>query len=49
MMRFKLTCAWQIVIALILGIAVGAALHYYTESRGWSVTCWGRPAIFLFA
>ncbi len=33
MKKIKISLAWQILIALILGIAVGAFLHNYTEYR----------------
>ncbi|AIJ08395.1 MULTISPECIES: glutamate/aspartate:proton symporter GltP [Edwardsiella] len=46
--RFKLTLAWQIVTALILGIAVGAALHDQTESRQWLVSNVLGPAGDIF-
>ncbi|AOP41703.2 glutamate/aspartate:proton symporter GltP [Edwardsiella piscicida] len=48
MKRFTLTLAWQIVIALILGIAVGAALHDQTESRQWLVSNVLGPAGDIF-
>lgn len=35
MKRFKLTLAWQILIALILGIAVGTVLHNQPETATW--------------
>src|SRR5699024_12776196 len=35
MKGFKLTLAWQILIALILGIAVGAVLHNQPETATW--------------
>ncbi len=48
MKRFTLTLAWQIVIALILGIVVGAALHDQTESRQWLVSNVLGPAGDIF-
>ncbi|AKH90332.1 MULTISPECIES: glutamate/aspartate:proton symporter GltP [Edwardsiella] len=48
MKRLRLTLAWQIVIALILGIIVGAVLHDQGESRQWLVSNLLSPAGDIF-
>ena len=44
----KFSLAWQILIALVLGIIVGAVLHNQPESREWLVTNILRPAGDIF-
>lgn len=38
MKAVKFSLAWQILIALVLGIAAGAILHNQPENREWLVT-----------
>lgn len=33
MKSFKLSLAWQILIAMVLGILLGSYLHYHSDSR----------------
>lgn len=48
MKGFKITLAWQIFIALILGIIAGTLLHNYPEHRQWLVTNILQPAGDIF-
>ncbi|CCG88723.1 glutamate/aspartate:proton symporter GltP [Erwinia piriflorinigrans] len=48
MKAVKFSLAWQIVIALVLGIAVGAVLHNQPENREWLVTNILSPAGDIF-
>lgn len=48
MKSVKLALAWQILIALVLGIIVGAVLHNQTESREWLVSNILSPAGDIF-
>lgn len=48
MRNIKLSLAWQILIALILGIAVGAILHNQVESKEWLVSNVLSPAGDIF-
>ena len=48
MKSVKFSLAWQILIALVLGIAVGAVLHNQQESREWLVTNVLSPAGDIF-
>ncbi|MFV7190010.1 hypothetical protein ACNPO9_14275, partial [Klebsiella pneumoniae] len=33
----KVSLAWQILLALVLGILLGSYLHYHAESRDWLI------------
>lgn len=44
----KISLAWQILIALILGIALGAVLHEQQESRQWLISNILSPAGDIF-
>ncbi|CAI1842386.1 Glutamate-aspartate carrier protein [Serratia quinivorans] len=48
MKSVKISLAWQIMIALALGIIVGAVLHNQTESREWLVSNILSPAGDIF-
>ena len=48
MKSVKISLAWQILIALVLGIIVGAVLHNQTESREWLVSNILSPAGDIF-
>lgn len=44
----KFTLAWQILIALILGIIAGSVLHHFPEQRGWLIPNFLKPAGDIF-
>ncbi|SUB18897.1 Glutamate-aspartate carrier protein [Pantoea agglomerans] len=44
MKGFKISLAWQILTALVLGIVVGAVLHNQPDNREWLVTNILSPA-----
>ncbi|MDY0969583.1 glutamate/aspartate:proton symporter GltP [Siccibacter turicensis] len=44
----KFSLAWQILLALVLGIILGSVLHYQTDSRDWLVTNLLSPAGDIF-
>jgi len=48
MKGFKLTLAWQILIALVLGIIVGTVLHNQPDDREWLITNILTPAGDIF-
>ncbi|MGG6175819.1 glutamate/aspartate:proton symporter GltP [Pantoea allii] len=48
MKGFKISLAWQILIALVLGIIVGAVLHNQPEDREWLVNNILSPAGDIF-
>lgn len=48
MKGFKITLAWQILIALILGIVAGSILHDAPDSRAWMVANILKPAGDIF-
>ncbi|MCW6541581.1 glutamate/aspartate:proton symporter GltP [Yersinia ruckeri] len=48
MKSVKISLAWQILIALVLGILVGAILHNQVESRDWLVSNILSPAGDIF-
>lgn len=48
MKKLKITLAWQILIALILGILLGAVLHNQGELRDWMITNILSPAGDIF-
>lgn len=45
---FKISLAWQIVIALILGVIAGAVLHNQPENRDWLIVNILKPAGDIF-
>lgn len=45
---FKISLAWQIVIALILGVIAGAVLHNQPENRDWLMVNVLKPAGDIF-
>ncbi len=48
MKKLKITLAWQILVALILGILLGAILHDQGEIRDWTITNLLSPAGDIF-
>jgi len=48
MKKLKITLAWQILVALILGIGVGAILHNHADSRDWIIGNILSPAGDIF-
>ncbi|MBT9431389.1 glutamate/aspartate:proton symporter GltP [Candidatus Sodalis endolongispinus] len=48
MKKLKITLAWQILVALILGILLGAVLHNQGELRDWMITNILSPAGDIF-
>ncbi|MCF9046699.1 glutamate/aspartate:proton symporter GltP [Acinetobacter nectaris] len=48
MKKVKISLAWQILIALILGVIVGAILHNQPEIRDYAVTNFLKPAGQIF-
>jgi proton glutamate symport protein len=48
MTKLKLGLAWQILLGLILGIAVGAVLNNYSSDKAWWITSVLQPAGELF-
>ena len=48
MKGFKITLAWQILIALVLGIVAGSILHNTPDSRDWLVLNVLKPAGDIF-
>lgn len=48
MKKLKFTLAWQILFALVLGIAVGAVLHNQGETRDWLIANVLSPAGDIF-
>lgn len=48
MKHFKVSLAWQILLALVLGILLGSILHYQTDSREWLVANVLSPAGDIF-
>ncbi|WMQ73057.1 MAG: Proton/glutamate-aspartate symporter [Sodalis sp.] len=48
MKKLKITLAWQILIALVLGILLGAVLHNQGESRDWMIANILSPAGDIF-
>lgn len=37
MKNLKVSLAWQILLALVLGILLGSYLHYHSDSREWLI------------
>lgn len=48
MKKVKISLAWQILIALVLGVIVGAILHNQPEIRDYAVTNFLKPAGQIF-
>ena len=48
MKSFKLSLAWQILIAMVLGILLGSYLHYHSDSREWLIANLLSPAGDIF-
>lgn len=48
MKNMKVSLAWQILLALVLGILLGSFLHYQTDSREWLVNNLLSPAGDIF-
>lgn len=44
----KVSLAWQILLALVLGIALGSVLHYQSDEREWLITNLLSPAGDIF-
>ena len=44
----KVSLAWQILIALVLGILLGSYLHYHSDSRDWLIANLLSPAGDIF-
>ena len=44
MKNLKVSLAWQILIAMVLGILLGSYLHYHSDSREWLVVNLLSPA-----
>ncbi|MCT4707423.1 glutamate/aspartate:proton symporter GltP [Enterobacteriaceae bacterium H16N7] len=44
----KVSLAWQILLALVLGIALGSVLHYQSDCREWLITNLLSPAGDIF-
>ena len=48
MKKAKLSLAWQILIGLVLGIALGAALNHFSAEKAWWITNILQPAGDIF-
>jgi len=48
MKNVKVSLAWQILLALVLGILLGSYLHYHSDSRDWLVVNLLSPAGDIF-
>ena len=48
MKKARISLAWQILIALVLGIILGSYLHYHSDSRDWLVMNLLSPAGDIF-
>jgi proton glutamate symport protein len=46
--KTKVSLAWQILLALVLGILLGSYLHYHAESRDWLIANLLTPAGDIF-
>lgn len=44
----KVSLAWQILLAPVLGILLGSYLHYHAESRDWLISNLLTPAGDIF-
>lgn len=48
MKNVKVSLAWQILLALVLGILLGSYLHYHSDSREWLIANLLSPAGDIF-
>lgn len=49
MKNLKVSLAWQILLAMVLGILLGSYLHYHSDSREWLIANLLSPAAnYLF-
>jgi glycine cleavage system H protein len=48
MKNLKISLAWQILLALVLGILLGSYLHYHSDSREWLILNLLSPAGDIF-
>jgi Na+/H+-dicarboxylate symporters len=48
MKKAKLSLAWQIVIGLLLGVAVGALLNHFSAEKAWWISNVLQPAGDIF-
>ena len=48
MTKPKLSLAWQILIGLVLGIAVGALLNHFSAEKAWWISNVLKPAGDIF-
>ncbi|MFH0655292.1 glutamate/aspartate:proton symporter GltP [Citrobacter koseri] len=48
MKNLKISLAWQILLAMVLGILLGSYLHYHSDSREWLVANLLSPAGDIF-
>ena len=48
MKNLKVSLAWQILLALVLGILLGSYLHYQSDSREWLIANLLSPAGDIF-
>lgn len=48
MKNLKVSLAWQILLALVLGILLGSYLHYHSDSREWLIANLLSPAGDIF-
>ena len=48
MKKAKLSLAWQIVIGLVLGVAIGALLNHFSAEKAWWISNVLQPAGDIF-
>ncbi|SUG35424.1 glutamate/aspartate:proton symporter [Salmonella enterica subsp. arizonae] len=48
MKNLKVSLAWQILLAMVLGILLGSYLHYHSDSREWLIANLLSPAGDIF-
>ena len=48
MKKAKLSLAWQILIGLVLGIAIGAVLNHFSAEKAWWISNVLQPAGDIF-
>ena len=46
--KTKVSLAWQILLALVLGILLGSYLHYHADGRDWLIANFLTPAGDIF-
>ncbi len=46
--NLKVSLAWQILLAMVLGILLGSYLHYHSDSREWLIANLLSPAGDIF-